>query len=145
MTSSTISRQRVDQSRLSIVEHVYYEIIGEQPLAVETIQSHLINSNEQPFIRNIKIGSTWQEIDLGWIKDVGMIIIRNDGGIDIGRIGNTSDEVIDKTLLIGIESGKPLLYVSEGFTTRFTPYNKSTKLYMYSDYHTKISLYVFPG
>ena len=67
-----------DQDRLTARLDVYYEQIGATPSQVScSFVSLLPKSEEQVYIRKIDIGEEWEPLDLGWVENVGTVVLEN--------------------------------------------------------------------
>ncbi len=67
-------------NRIAVVEMVYFQETGVSPIAITTRFSRKLHSDEQPCIRKIKIGQDWLPVEMGWVRDCGMLVINNDEG-----------------------------------------------------------------
>lgn len=73
----------VVKDRITVVERVYHQRFGEQPVQMESRFGRELSDGEQPYIRtgvNCKATEKWGLIDSGWIRTAGMIIIVNEEG-----------------------------------------------------------------
>lgn len=68
----------IDRGRLTTVETVTYQTPGEEPLSVAIGTSEIVSSDDQPFVRRMKVGSEGVTY-LGecWIKEASTIVIEN--------------------------------------------------------------------
>lgn len=64
--------------RITVVEAVYFEGSGQEPISWHTNGSRLVTEPEQAYQRRIKVGPDWTTLDLGWIAAPGMILIRHE-------------------------------------------------------------------
>src|SRR3990167_2766898 len=61
--------KKTPPARIVVVENVYYQKTGEpNATATESRFSHWLVTDEQPYIRKIKVGEEWMPIDRGWIE-----------------------------------------------------------------------------
>lgn len=58
----------VPQDRVVVVEQVYHQTEGRDPVMVESRFSKPIGSQEQPYKRIMKIGQEWRDVDMGWLR-----------------------------------------------------------------------------
>lgn len=66
------------RNRVAVVETVYFQAHGEQPLPpIESRYYRWLNSEEQPYNRNLKLTETWTRLDMGWLGDAGLLVIHN--------------------------------------------------------------------
>lgn len=69
--------------RVTVVEQAYYQSPDDQPRVVETRCSQDLLTDEQPYLRLMKVTEEWHRIDHGWIEDASWMIVSNEEG----RIG----------------------------------------------------------
>ena len=68
----------LDQDRLTARLDVYYEQSGTTPSQISaSFVSLLPKSEEQVYTRKINIGEEWEPLDLGWVENVGTIVLEN--------------------------------------------------------------------
>ena len=66
------------QDRLTARVDVYYEQQHFEPTQVGVSFSTLLpKSEEQVYVRRLKIGEDWQDVDFGWIDRPGSLLIEN--------------------------------------------------------------------
>lgn len=65
-------------ARLTIVDMVYWQLQGEQPIVISSQYGRELKTAEQPYIRRIAVNEGWTKIDLGWVKEAGLIVVAND-------------------------------------------------------------------
>ncbi|MFA5056488.1 MAG: hypothetical protein WC485_00105 [Opitutaceae bacterium] len=74
------------RNRVTIVEHVYHQRQGGEPVEFVTRCSRKLNSDEQPYIRELLITEKWMALDCGWVNNPGLLLIRNKEGDTPGKI-----------------------------------------------------------
>lgn len=97
------------KSRLSVLNTVYHQPAGEQPMAVVGNYCRWLESDEQPFSRRLRIGEEWQAIETGWIRHAGLVVLKNDEGV-FDQVQPTEQERMDaqaKVLEVSCSSGPP--------------------------------------
>ena len=67
-------------SLTSVNEAVVHQAAGKQPTATTTLFSRALESDEQPWQRDVKVGAAWQPLDRGWIEDAGQVVVENTEG-----------------------------------------------------------------
>lgn len=72
--------QPAKNARIVVTGYVYHQPATEQPFSVNLGFSRQLESDEQPWIRKIKIGEEWQPLDPGWVKEVALLVLVNDEG-----------------------------------------------------------------
>lgn len=70
----------MDKARLTVVDHLYFQQFGEEPIAVPFTSSRWLEGDEQPYTRKLKAGPSWEKLDKGWIENPGMLLLCNDAG-----------------------------------------------------------------
>ena len=143
----------VDIHRLTVVEQVYHQIAGEQPTSVNSQFSRVLASDEQPYVRRCKATEDWQPIDIGWVEDVGMLVIVNNEGTFRHRIPTDEQraEVAKRVLDVGVETATGICRILRvwkippGESGRGQPiYPKQLRIR--SQYGTVLfTIYVFPA
>lgn len=68
------------RARLSLVEMVYYARPGQNPLTLETRNYRWQATDEQPYVRQLLIDHAWTAIDPGWVKEPGVLHVKNEEG-----------------------------------------------------------------
>ncbi len=78
-----ISKEVAMKSRLAIVETIYHQAPGESPTSLPPLRSSWwLQSDEQPYLRELTVGEEWTKLDTGWIgEQVGLLVIRNKEGL----------------------------------------------------------------
>jgi len=115
-------------NRITVVEMVYFQSPGENPLGVESRYSRKLTTDEQPCERRLKATENWQELDRGWVDQASLIVISNQETI-AGKILEVAyrDAYQDTWLVLPGESMRAspsdasrLIVRSQSGTTRFT-------------------------
>lgn len=95
--------------RVTVVEQAYYQSPDDQPRVVETRYTQDLQSDEQPYLRVMKLTEEWKPIDCGWIEDASLLILTNEEG----RVGTVippreeQDAAALKVVEVGWEVGAP--------------------------------------
>lgn len=73
------------RSRIVVVETLYHQPMdGSSPTSVDNRYGRMLETDEQPYTRLMKIDGIWRELDPGWLKAqvetgaVGMLLLRNE-------------------------------------------------------------------
>lgn len=68
-------------NRITVVERIYFEADGQEPVHVDSSYSVPVKTNEQPFSRVLKVGGTWVPLPVGWFEDgkCSLLSISNQG------------------------------------------------------------------
>ena len=117
-------------SRLTIVENIYHQNPGENPFQIsDTYEQCLETEDEQPYQRTYKIGPELTDLDCGWLKECGLVHIKNKG---------------DSEVYIACRGSEDFFKIPIGCSTKIYPTN-AQGLQVFSDAdQTKITVTVFP-
>lgn len=66
------------QARIVVVEYIYHQLPGQQPIAVENRFSRQLASLEDPYFRRLTVGREWLALDTGWVKSAGLVSLCNE-------------------------------------------------------------------
>lgn len=67
--------------RLSVVEYVYHQQLGQSPKAIEHRWCRNLESDEQQYVRVFQATEEWKNLDTGFLEDnVGHLILVNEEG-----------------------------------------------------------------
>lgn len=105
-------KQPVDkQAKLIIVSNVHYRGVEGTVKTQTTRGARLIKSNDDPIERKITIGEQWYKLETAWIKTIGYLSFRNNGGKTFQEI--PTPEQIEEAQAKIVELGFPLLTPEE--------------------------------
>lgn len=127
--SRRVPRRGPQFPRLTVVESVYFESPGHQPILVPTQTARTLASDEQPYQRQLLIGETWTRLDTGWIQEASLLVLTNDEGrpergpsVDAGALAGRVVELVCRNTIIGDgESIEPEWLLPPGESFRGTP------------------------
>lgn len=105
--------------RVTVVEQAYYQSPDDQPRVVETRYSQDLRTDEQPYLRLMKVTEEWKHIDHGWVEDASWLIITNEEG-KVGTVIPSREEQLaaaNKVVELGWEFAQP----DEGPRTMHSP------------------------
>lgn len=113
----------VIKPRLSLVEMLYHARPGQSPTAVETRIYRWLATNEQPYIRQLLIGGCWTFLEYGWVKEPGVLHVKNEEGFKYQTFPTEQQrlEVESRILLLGVvteDRVEPFTMVHPGFSQR---------------------------
>ena len=95
---------------LGVVEMLYHRVHGIDTKGVEKRFSRSLQTKEQLYQRNCVVGEDWIALDLGWIKEPGMIHVAN------------SEKLPKKTLFVSFTQSRAASWkILSGETFRGTP------------------------
>lgn len=74
----------LEHAYLTVVETVYHQPAGGQPISVNGNWGRQLTTDSQPYLRRLKVGPDWQTLDLGWLGEdgegVGLLVLVNTEG-----------------------------------------------------------------
>ena len=91
ITQTKPSLRKDPELRLTVVETIYYQQPGIDPVQIDAGFSYFVQENEQLFQRSTFTGEEWSEINTGWIAKAHTVLIKNVHELRFTR--NPSDEV----------------------------------------------------
>lgn len=107
------------RDRLTVVGSVYHQSPTEEADGFEAQFSRWLETCDQPYRRHTAAGEAWQPLDCGWLKEVGMLVVRNDEGRFQQTVLDESEkaEVSGKVLELGFAgaAGSWLVLPGESF------------------------------
>jgi len=113
------------KNRVTVVEQVYHQIVGQEPVPFESRYSYELQSDEQAYHRSCKAAEQFEAIDLGWLTNQeGMLVIRNEEGRNLTKKLSPEEqaELAQKQLLLGLPAVPDSCWViAPGETIKGTP------------------------
>lgn len=90
-------------SRVTIVTCLYHQADGMQAVEFEGRYNRTLSSDDAQYLRPVKIAD-WQPLDTAWIKQAGVVAVRNDEMRDLQRIPAPDElaEMQRRILQIGV-------------------------------------------
>ena len=116
------------KARIVVVETVYHQVNGKQPVQVGEPWAADLESDEQPYVRYLDVGQEWVPLDRGWIASASILIIANQG---------------PALLEIGIHK-ETLIVVPAKQTARFKPAVLGELMVRCADGTTRVVVNLFP-
>lgn len=95
--------------RLTVQLTVYHQRCGENPTSITPSFVAALEEVEQPYSRQLKVGTEWMLLDFGWLEGKqGEIIIENRAGKGLIVTPSKAQQELTKRqyLIIGIEDDK---------------------------------------
>lgn len=116
----------VVKDRLSVVEAVYHTPFGKDPVSTESRFSRWLETDEQPYVRRIKVGPEWRQLDAGWLAAASMLLVANEEGLDQTRQPTQAELAasVARVVLVGVWAGGevvPCFRVPPGESMRAEP------------------------
>lgn len=138
----------MSKSRITIVESCYFEQDGEGPVVVENRFSREVEGQDQPYVRNLKIGPEWMPLQYGWVEAPGLITITNREGEDQQLIPTEEQAHQLATRHLDISFREPRMVdqrIPPGESCRIFP-TENTNIYLRSpNGQIKVCVNIFPG
>lgn len=97
------SLQKSPKSRMTVVETVYFAAPGEDPFAIGSTYSRIMQSGEYPYSRKVKVTEEWQKLDCGSILEAGLLILSNDEnkGLQVNPTAKEKAEAKKRIIEVG--------------------------------------------
>ncbi len=113
------------ESRVTVVEMVYHQNEGMDPVSFPSQYSKRIEGDDESYHRRMKVGTEWRSLNEGsWVRSASLVLIRNVTGDNRSTIP-TPQEVVDVQKCIleikGSDDAKALIYIPPGESCRFRP------------------------
>ena len=136
--------------RIVVVENVYHQCPGRDPVGADTATSRSCESDEQPWVRHTRIGSDWTPLDTGFVTDPFLILVKN--AAPTFRTNPTESERIEserRVIEVGIESPigtvLPFTAVRPGDSIRLYPLDGAKYSLRSRLGFTQVTINAFPG
>jgi hypothetical protein len=108
-------------SILTVVDQLYFQQENGQPIDVPIRFSKLMRTDEQPYIRRIKV-DVRRDVDTGWVERVAMVCIVNEEGRGMQRRPTSEEQAdIDGRIVDVWVGGSPVLYIPPGEGVKLRP------------------------
>jgi hypothetical protein len=139
--------------RLGVVETVYLQRPGGQPVSVESRFSRRLLSDEQPYLRQFKVGPEWTLLDRGWLTECSCLVLSNEEGRfhQVQPTPEERDAALRKVVEVGVcfnDDMRDLIYrfavVRPLESGRFEPADLAAIRIRCLDGPAKVSLTLFP-
>jgi hypothetical protein len=94
-------------SRLTVVEVVSYQAALDKPGGIDSRFDRKMATEEQLFLRRLTVGEDWQALECGWLKAVGMLVIKNEPAqFHVNPTEAQKTEAASKVLEVGLKVGE---------------------------------------
>lgn len=115
-------------ARLSVVETVYHQAVGEPARAVPSRFSRWLRSTEEEsFQRSVRVGEDWTPVEASWVVEASHLMLENREGRALVAVptdrerAETEARVVEMGVLAEGGGVVPFLRVPPGESCRFTP------------------------
>ncbi len=89
--------------RLTYVEHLYHQSPTERPFHTESTGSRWLDTDDQPYMRNLKVGSRWQPLTEGsWLSECSQLVLRNEMPVPQVIVSEGKTEGVGVILEVGV-------------------------------------------
>src|SRR5258708_7459683 len=75
--------QRQACSRITAQLIIHHESCTNGPTEIRGSMQIVCESDEQPYIRHVKVGPSWAKLDTGWVAKPGVVLLRNKTGVGL--------------------------------------------------------------
>lgn len=137
--------------RVTVIETITYRAPFKDAQAIDTRWTAPLNGDEQPWVRMITVGSEWTPLDFGWLKEVGLLIIKNEHKLEKTLTKPEENAIAPFSITYGmrLEETLPLpLAIAEiaaGQSLRIVPLSvKSLGLQSFRGEQVPCTVYAFP-
>lgn len=107
MVASPPTQQTDKQAKLILVSNVHYRGKDGTVKTQTTRTARFLKSSDDPIERKISIGEEWVKLETAWVKEIGYLSFRNNGGEPFRFV--PTPEQIEEAQGKVIEIGFPLL------------------------------------
>lgn len=72
--------EKIKRIRLSIKEYVSFQPPDSKGTVITLYSGRWLDTEEQPYVRHLKIGPEWQRLDLGWLAEIpiSLLVLHNE-------------------------------------------------------------------
>lgn len=132
-------------SKITIVDHSYYQQNRLEPACHIFKYAQIINSDEQVYERNTRIDSEWSILDTGWVESPELVIIKNRAGENLQKVPTEEEKsrTLANLILLSFDGKVPHLFIRPGQHQRVSflkpPYIKSIEP------ATPVTIIAYPG
>jgi hypothetical protein len=137
--------------RITVVERVYHQIIGEQATSVESRYSFDLETTEQPYKRIGSIGDQeWEPLDFGWLgTNVGLILLSNEEGkyLQTNPTEEEQAETAQRVIEVSFQAGESSWIVPprQSMRVMLSPYRSCLPLIRCRKGRARYVLHAFPS
>lgn len=131
--------------RLTVVETVYHQDPANGPTAFEAPFGRQLETDEQPCVRRLTVGTDWQALGGVWLAESCQVVLRNEEGQFHGPLPSAQQkaEAAARVVEVGV-SDMVLAVVRPGESCRFEPADLHTIRVRCVAGSAKVTAAVFP-
>lgn len=118
------------KGRWGVIESLYFQSPGDDPLSVDHRFGGQVETDEQPYMRKKKVGENWEPLDCGWLQGTKMLLIENESP-NYQKVPTDEERRRDKEKVVevgldmieikGSHCYKTFASIPPGQTARFLP------------------------
>jgi len=146
---SELAAENNPPCHLVTIEQVYYQMPYEEPEGIDSRSSHMVFSEEEPFIKRKTLSNNWEKLPTGSIQGQGTVVIQN-------KVQHPSQiptpeqklELENRIIEVswGIEIDNQIaLIIRPGHTCRFEAFDLSEIYLRSKNAPLSCRIYVFPS
>lgn len=135
-----------NQARITVIETIYFQSPDSQPIGTEDRTLITLDTDEQPYIRNLTIGPEWKRLDAGWLETASLIHLRNNEGTYLDKHPTEEEraEMNGRIVEIAGDQTPPFALVRPGRSIRMEPYCLDSTFLRCCSGSAKCTLTIFP-
>ena len=116
-------RKMSTELRMTVVEQVYYQQPGVDPIQIDAGYSYFVQENEQPFQRIAFAGPEWKSLEVGWIVKPSCVVIQNKFQVETRRklTEEEASEAAKHIIRVKYEDSKYWFELTVNESMRFKP------------------------
>ena len=90
---------------ITVLDNVYFRRDMRNPIRAGTPHCWDLVSDEQPYIREIRIAENWQKLDTGWLQKSSLIMLHNHEGENLQRVPTPEEKEATAKRIVAIGIG----------------------------------------
>lgn len=63
------------KAKMSVVAQIYHQIPGDDAYNAPLKFSRMLSTDEQCYVRTVKVGTSWQRLDRGWVGKCSLMVL----------------------------------------------------------------------
>lgn len=72
-----MSNPAFPKGHVTFLHTIYHQVLSESPTSIDPRGNYPIFSDEQPYVRTLKLTTEWELLDAGWLKEASLVLIEN--------------------------------------------------------------------
>ena len=135
------------KSRIVVIENIYHQVTGEQPMCVESRYTKHLDTEEQVYQRRLVVDQKPRLLDLGWVEIPAMIHVQNEEGRNL-QVVPTEEELEEiklKDIILSYTDYWEGFIIPPGESQKFIPTGTSSLIIRSNHDKAKCTITVYPG